>query len=525
MINKLKELWRITKEAKRQSASMQRKLGLYWMSMAMSVLAALIVILSFAGVFSDTAQTVSYILNVQQHNTASTLSEQLNSLNAQAITLSESISKEISNSLKQKGASVSDLNDNQELIAQTENIIFDYLNTTLTAGKCSGVFTVLDATANTNLPYADTSRMGIYLRYSDLNSTASANQHRVYFRGVSDIARKRQVEMHNRWDLEFDVAYLPGYEEIMSKEVKRLADAGIWSERIRLKNTWEDILLLSVPILDWDGKVCGVCGIELSGLYFQLSYPSAEFDYGDMVTVLAPVKDDKLFLDQAMLGSFKGLRLEPKGALEIKEQRYFNIYSGSEDSYIGLHQELDCTTVNGRKLAAVTLVSKSSYDSLVARNRLIWISGSLIFLIFTLLMSVFLSRRFVKPIISSIQSFQYSPEKHQRSGFYEIDELLSSIRTAAENTQTKNEMPTELLQFFADFAARVKTLTPTEHAILQYFILGLDVNEIARKTFSSINTVRKHNTNIKRKLCVTSHEELLLCIDLFRRCGRIDEIS
>ena len=86
-------------------------------------------------------------------------------------------------------------------------------------------------------------------------------------------------------------------------------------------------------------------------------------------------------------------------------------------------------------------------------------------------------------------------------------------------------MPTELSQFFVDFAAKVKTLTPTEHTILQYFIHGFDVNEIAQKTFSSINTVRKHNTNIKRKLCVTSHEELLLCIDLFRRCGKIDEIS
>ena len=343
MVSKLKELWRITKEAKEQSTSIQRKLRLYWMSMAMSVLAALIVILSFAGVFSDSAQTVSYILNVQQYNTVSTLSEQLNSLNAQAITLSETISQEISNTLKQKGASLSDLNDNQKLIAEVEDLIFDYLNTTLTAGKCSGVFAVFDATANTDLPYADTSRIGVYLRYSDLNSTASANQHLAYFRGVSDIARKRQVEMHNRWDLEFDTTYLPGYEEIMATEVKRLAGTGIWSERIQLKDTWEDILLLSVPILDWDGKVCGVCGIELSGLYFQLSYPSVEFNYGDMVTILAPMKDGKLFLDQAMLGSSKRLRLEPKGDLEIKEQLYFNIYSGSEDSYIGLHQTLDYT--------------------------------------------------------------------------------------------------------------------------------------------------------------------------------------
>lgn len=226
-----------------------------------------------------------------------------------------------------------------------------------------------------------------------------------------------------------------------------------------------------------------------------------------------------------MLGSSKRLRLEPEGTLQIKEQPYFNIYSDSRDSYIGLHQTLGYTTVNGRKLAAVTLISKSSYDNLAAQSRLMWISGSLIFLIFTLLMSVFLSRRFVKPIISSIRSFQNSPEEHQRSGFYEIDELLSLIKSASGNTQMKNEMPPELTQFFADFVVKVKTLTPTERTILQYFINGFDVNEIAQKTFSSINTVRKHNTNIKRKLGVTSHEELLLCIDLFRRCGKIDEIN
>ena len=38
-------------------------------------------------------------------------------------------------------------------------------------------------------------------------------------------------------------------------------------------------------------------------------------------------------------------------------------------------------------------------------------------------------------------------------------------------------------------------------------------------------TAKKHNTNINRKLGVTSREELMLYIDLFRRCGRLDEIA
>lgn len=524
-MNKLKELWRATKEAERQSASMQRKLRIYWISMAMSVLAVLILILSLAGVFSNPAHKVSDTLNLQQRNTVSALSEQLSSLNARGITLSETISVEISNTLKEKGASVSDLNNNQKLISEVEEAIYDHLHATLNGSDCNGVFALFNATANTELEYSDTSRIGVYLRYSDLNSTTSANQHLVYYRGIPDIARKRQVEMHNRWNLEFDTTYIPGYQKIMSTQVGRLAVTGVWSERTQLKDTWEDMLLLCVPILDWSGEVCGVCGIEISELYFRLSYPSVESNYGGMVTLLAPIEGNELILDQAMIGNSKSLRVEPEETLHIKKDSYFNTYSGVSGNYIGLHQPLGYCTVNGRELAAVTLISQSSYDKLAMESRLVWILCSLIFLIFTVLMSAFLSRRFVKPILRSIHSFKQSAHAHESSGFYEIDELLSFIKSSSGQRQLEAEMPPELDRFFADFAARVKTLTPTERTILQYFINGFDINEIAQKTFSSINTVRKHNTNIKKKLCVTSHEELLLCIDLFRRCGKLDQIN
>lgn len=524
MLCKLKELWRATKEAKQQSISMQRKLGLYWMSMAMAVLEVLLLVLSFAGVFSDTAQKASDALHLQQRNTVSTLSAHLSGLNAQCVTLSEAISSEISNMLKGKGASIQDLNDNQKLIVEVEEAIYGHLHSTLLVGDCNGVFALLNATTNTRLEGADTSRMGMYLRYSDLNSTVSANQHMVYYRGVSDIARKQQVEMHNRWNLEFDTTFLPGYETLMATTVSRLAFSGAWSERTHLKDTWEDVLQLYVPILDWDGKVCGLCGVELSELYFRLSYPSVESNYGGMVTILAPLDGDELILEQAMLGDSTCLWLEPKGTLSIKEGDYYNTYSNGTESYIGLHKTLGCTTVNGRELAAVTLISQNSYNKLATASYAIWILGSLIFLICTLTMSMILSRRFVRPILQSIQSFQNSPSDHHRSGFYEIDELLSFIQSTAEKKQIEEGMPPELDCFFSDFIARVETLTPTERTILQYYIDGFDINEVAQRTFSSVNTVRKHNTNINRKLSVSSREELMLCIDLFRRCEKLEQI-
>ncbi len=50
------------------------------------------------------------------------------------------------------------------------------------------------------------------------------------------------------------------------------------------------------------------------------------------------------------------------------------------------------------------------------------------------------------------------------------------------------------------------------------------MTEVAELAFISIHTVRKHNMNIYRKLGVSSREELVLYLDLFRRYGRLDEI-
>ena len=54
---------------------------------------------------------------------------------------------------------------------------------------------------------------------------------------------------------------------------------------------------------------------------------------------------------------------------------------------------------------------------------------------------------------------------------------------------------------------------------------GCSLEEVAARAYISVATAKKHNTNINRKLGVTSREELMLYIDLFRRCGRLDEIA
>lgn len=223
-----------------------------------------------------------------------------------------------------------------------------------------------------------------------------------------------------------------------------MADAGVWTERVHLKDTWEEILLLYLPVLDWDGEVRGICGVELSELYFRLSYPFVESNYGGMVTILAPLEGDQLLLGGAMLGISKGLRLESQGTLHFKEDTYYNLYSSGSERYIGLHQTLNCSSVSGRKLAVVTLVSEAGYHKISASSRTIWIVGSVVFLLCMLTLSLFLSRHFVKPILLSIKSIQDSPEEEQSCGLSEIDELLALLRSKSGRKQTEGGAPPDL---------------------------------------------------------------------------------
>lgn len=525
MLAKLKELCRVTSAVQGQSVSIRRRLHLYWLSMALAVFAALVLVMSFSGVFSNSAQKLQESLNLQRQNTVTSLSDHMDALNAQCITLSKQITGELTDTLLVHGKAFSDLNNDRQLIVELENRLYPLLNTALQSSACSGVFLLLDATCNTGAAGAEHSRMGIYLRYSDLSGVNTANKHMVYFRGVPEVARKEKIQMHNRWNLEFNTELLPGYDKLMNTSVARLADHCLWTERTHLQDTWEDAILLCVPIVGSDGIVRGVCGVELSELYFRLSYPAADSPYGSILLALAPIKGSTLSLKRAVLGASGDSVLEPAGAMTVKEGKYYNTYSTGARDYIGLHQVLPVTTASGEELAAVTLISETNYQDAVIRERAAWIIGSLLFLLAMLLLSWLLTRHFVTPIAQFLEVVRKElPLEGQRSGISEIDELVDYIQAKAQS-QSESELPPNIEELFHTFTQRVASLTPMERTVLQYYIEGCSMEEVAARSFISVNTVKKHNTNINRKLGVTTREELMLYIDLFRRCGRIEEIA
>lgn len=87
------------------------------------------------------------------------------------------------------------------------------------------------------------------------------------------------------------------------------------------------------------------------------------------------------------------------------------------------------------------------------------------------------------------------------------------------------DLPPGMEDMFRCFAEKAKTLSSAEQRILNYYIDGHDIAEIPDLAFISIHTVKKHNRSIYQKLEIASRDELMLHIELFRCCGRLDELT
>ena len=90
---------------------------------------------------------------------------------------------------------------------------------------------------------------------------------------------------------------------------------------------------------------------------------------------------------------------------------------------------------------------------------------------------------------------------------------------------TPGALPSGMEDMFHGFAERVKTLSSAERRILNYYIDGHDIADIPELAFISIHTVKKHNRSIYQKLEIASRDELMLYIELFRCCGRLQELT
>ena len=177
--------------------------------------------------------------------------------------------------------------------------------------------------------------------------------------------------------------------------------------------------------------------------------------------------------------------------------------------------------------AVAILLPQESYAAHSANLRQTWIIAVLVLLLALLLIAFFLSRRFARPIVRALSQLQQgeAAEGTIFSGISEVDNLAQFLSTQDQSLKlAQGELPPNIAEMFDHFAERKAMLTEAERNILRYYIEGHEIAEIPDLAFISMSTVRKHNRSIYEKLGVASRDELMLYIDLLRRCGRLQEL-
>jgi len=501
---------------------LRQRMMIYLVFMILAVVGFVMLLSIVGGIVWNDENQLTHILENHLDQIDQKMESEMESYAGYTFNLARQLSRTIEYQMEGKDQEITRFNDSAESLVELQRSMYGDLNTALLMGGSSGVYAVIDATVNTSLANAGHSRSGLYLRLANINSNVTLVPETVMFRGIPVVATEKGIERHSRWNLEFDTELLPAYREIVDQENSE--SDGFWTDRMQLKDTWENVILLCVPICGNTGKCYGVCGMELSALHFSTEYSVGESDYGSIVTVMAPVENGRLRLDQGMIGNPEGTWLTGSEILDCQSGKKLLTYHSENGDFFGIQKRLQIHGQEGKEWAVAVLVSKERSMQYIRRNQVIRMVMITVFAVCMIFLALFLSRKFVQPILESFDDIKEDRQEGTTSvRIAEIEELKEFIKSKNQKTRIV-ELPENIEEMLSGFQKRTESLTPTEHTLLKYYTKDYSLEEIADTLYISIGTAKKHNTNMNRKLEISSRSQLMVYIDLFRRCNRLKDI-
>ncbi|MGI6142028.1 MAG: hypothetical protein ACOYEH_09920, partial [Caldicoprobacterales bacterium] len=157
----------MNRKAIRQSSQkglpMGLRLFLFLTLFLSSIMLGLLLILFATGIFKTGLLVHKPVLEGELIHIAEDISKYYGSLSVQAVELSKELSLSMERNIKEHGGSIANLQEYPELLEHLLEVELGRLIGALEKSRASGVFILLDATVNPELPGAENSRSCIYL--------------------------------------------------------------------------------------------------------------------------------------------------------------------------------------------------------------------------------------------------------------------------------------------------------------------------------------------------------------------------
>jgi DNA-binding CsgD family transcriptional regulator len=325
--------------------------------------------------------------------------------------------------------------------------------------------------------------------------------------------------------MEFNVANAPYYHLHMDKSQKSesLSNRFYWSEAFIFPETSEKIMMCSVPLIDTEGNVFGVCGFDVSYMLFKMSNMPDSNMYNRIFCLFAPVENNVLKMDGSLFsGGYFARSLINNQDLKIASgKKSLYVYENDESSFIGYHRLLklypEKSLFVDREWALALMVPQDDINSFVVKTNLKLIYISTILMIIGIIIAFILSKYYIIPIARGIDIIKNNPKARIKTNVLEIDELIEFLLNKGTSSEKEIDPNSIILN---DFLKNIRSLSPAERSVFNLYAQQYNAKEISENLYLSINTIKTHTKHIYSKLNITSKEELILYVEILKETGR-----
>ena len=531
-----------------QGISMRRRFVICLLATLFCAVALMYLLLNIFGVVNPTDNAVDRALTQQLTYTLRDMNDSTDALAAYAV----AFSKEITQEIKKSGYTFEELRNNKEALTAIQEEAYDSVYANMRLAECSGAFYFLNTTVNDSLE--DTYYNGVYLKFAALSASVTVRSEVVMFRGHSQVARQNDINLHSTWEYETKAGTFLQVEALLSSDSDNPAKNYVLTSVYKLPQAWEHVRFLCVPISDGNGNVIGVCGFEISDLYFQQYQQTENSEYEQTLCALLTEQDG--VITGQISGNRESYMPHLHKELTIRESGRFSVISDGEQSFIG---KTAAITIGNKEHTVAVVIPQEAFDRYVAEGRLKVIGLLGLIAVLAVIVSIWLSKKYVTPFIRAMEQIkQKQIAESQKIRIPEIDDLfdflaqqdrkhdaeVSHHRQRSETLQSevdrlsteKSELQSQVAQVQTDntrlaylrkdevdpdsyqrFLDCLLTLSKREKEVFDLYVAGKSAKEIIEILGITDNGLKYHNKNIYSKLGVSSRKELLRYVTIMKQ--------
>ena len=451
-------------QVRRRKESLFVRLLMPLVVIVLVTIAVLIASLSWGGAFKTLQTKALEMLDERTQNKRQTLEMDMVGRWSNLESTAESIRNAIKVKLVLSGADREEMKTDAALNADIVMSIAPTLVSQLRTGGTTGIYVILNGigVAGQNDTWA-----GLYLRDTDPASNNATNSDLLLVRGMPPVSRELGISLDPFWSASFvldrengDFFFRP-MEAVLEGTSDDPGHYGFWSMPFRIdRENPVAALTYSMPILDKDGAVLGVVGVDLTESYLISRLNSGEF-----------IRSEPGSYVLGMRGENGAIRVAV--AVGTSYKQYFN----TDENTLKIQETLDDNSVtltgtrNGRSMYASVqplnlyspntpfeaekwvLVGMQPYENLMSFSqqfrRTLMISA-LVAILMCVVIAAFASGNLIKPIhrlVRQVKGFSHNQELTlDPTNITEIDTLADAIEELHHDVAESSARLSTILQ-------------------------------------------------------------------------------